>query len=83
VKRSGKCGLLRELSDFHRHGRGYQTWCKDCRKTYDALYHQRTRPRRLLQKRRQHEELVAWYTAMKSSTPCADCEGRFHPAAMA
>ena len=82
MKTCGHCRRLLALSEFHRRGRGYQTWCKDCRRSYDALYHQRTRPTRLMQKRRRHEELVAWYTAMKSSTPCADCGGVFHPAAM-
>jgi hypothetical protein len=82
MKMCGKCGVTRPLAEFHRRGRGYQTWCKDCRRAYDALYHQRSRPRRLAQKRRKHDELVAWYRALKSSKPCADCGGIFHPAAM-
>jgi hypothetical protein len=81
MKTCGRCGVTRPLADFHRRGSGYQTRCKECRRSYDALYHRRSRPRRRLQKRRKHEELVAWYTALKSAKPCADCGGVFHPAA--
>jgi hypothetical protein len=35
-----------------------------------------------MQKRRRHEEILAWYMALKSSTPCTDCGSLFHPAAM-
>ena len=37
---------------------------------------------RLAQKRRQHKRIAQWYGELKSKTPCADCGGRFHHAAM-
>ena len=82
MKRCGKCQRLKELSEFHRRGRGYQTWCKACRRTYDSAYHRRTRPTRLAQKRAQHKRIAEWYRELKTKAPCSDCGGTFHHAAM-
>src|SRR2546423_6568613 len=73
---------MKPLSEFHRRGRGHQTWCKSCRRDYDSRYHLATRTTRVAQKRRRHAELVAWHRTLKSATPCVDCGGIFHPAAM-
>ena len=82
VKRCGRCQLVRPLTDFHRRGTSVQTWCRECRREYDREYHRRTRPRRLAQKRARHNEMVAWYRALKDELPCADCGLAFHHAAM-
>ncbi len=76
------CREPKPLDDFHRRGKGLQSWCKDCRRTHDAAYHQRRRPLRAAQKRERYEALLAWMRDYKSSRPCADCGGRFHPVAM-
>ena len=83
MKHCGSCGSAKPLSEFHRRGRGYQTWCKLCRQRYDADYYRRTRERRLAQKQALRAAMVAWYQDIKSRTPCADCGGYFHHAAMA
>ena len=36
----------------------------------------------MAQKKLRHAELVAWYQALKSEMPCADCGDMFHHAAM-
>ena len=83
MKTCGSCKAQKPLTDFHRRGRGYQTWCKDCRRAYDRSYHADTRPRRLALARARHERVVEWYRDLKSSTPCADCgRRRYHHAAM-
>jgi hypothetical protein len=83
VKLCGRCGTKKPLSDFHRSSRhGQQAWCKRCRQEYDREYHQRTRSIRLAQKKRRHQEIWAWYVALKRK-PCADCGKAFPPAAMA
>ena len=81
-KRCGTCGETKPVSEFHRRGAIYQSVCRACRRAYDAAYHRRTRARRLEQKRRYHAELLEWHRALKD-TPCVDCGGRFHHAAMA
>ena len=76
------CGLAKPSSEFHRRGDGYQSWCKECRRACDAAYHEKTREIRLSQKRERVQSLVAWMWDLKSSQPCTDCGGWFHPAAM-
>ena len=82
MKRCGSCGEMKPLDQFHRRGRGHQTWCKDCRRTYDSRYHRTTRARRLEQKKRLHQEFRNWYLELKDGQPCADCGGQFHHSAM-
>ena len=84
VKRCLKCGVEKELDEFHRwrKGDGRQPWCKPCRKTYDAEYHQRVRERRRAQRQRRKVEFLRWYRALKESTPCTDCGERVHHAAL-
>ena len=81
-KRCSRCGIAKPLSAFHRRGDGQQSWCKSCQREWDAAYHQRRRPIRKRQKRERRRSLVAWMQDLKSSRPCADCGGFFHPAAM-
>ena len=76
------CKVTKPLSEFHRRGDGYQWWCKDCRRAWDAAYHERTRPIRLSQKRERMQSLVDWMRELKSSRPCTDCGRWFHHAAM-
>src|SRR6266581_4332245 len=83
MKRCGRCGNKKPVSEFHKRGRAYQAWCKTCRRSYDHAYHAATRPRRLQQNRARHEEIVRWCRSLKEGTPCTDCGGYFHHAAMA
>jgi hypothetical protein len=57
-------------------------WCRSCRRAYDREYYLRNKPKITAQKRRRERELTAWARTLKSATPCADCGGVFHPAAM-
>ena len=83
MKRCGRCGELKPLDAFHRRGKGgRQTWCRDCRKAYDAAYSRATLARRRAQRKVRHEAFLVWYHALKAARPCADCGGSFHPAAM-
>lgn len=81
VKRCGACRTLKPLGEFHRYGKGYQPWCRPCRKVYDAAYHQRVRPKRIQQKNLRQREKQEWYRELKTR-PCTDCGASFHPAAM-
>jgi hypothetical protein len=84
VKRCLRCGLEKELDDFHRWNKddGRQPWCKTCRKAYDAAYHQRVRERRKVQRQLRKIKFVKWYRALKESLPCTDCGERVHHAAL-
>src|SRR6476660_8530747 len=80
-RRCRLCYERKPISEFHRRGVGNLHWCKACRKDYDAAYFQQRRVELIAGKRRREAELVARMRALKSE-PCADCGGRFHPAAM-
>ena len=84
MKRCGRCGVEKPLSEFHRWNQrdGYQLWCKPCRKDYDRKYHARHRVRRVAQARARQQRFLDWHRALKGNTPCADCGGSFHFAAM-
>jgi hypothetical protein len=82
TKRCGRCRIEKPVSDFHRRGRTYQTWCKVCRRAYDSVYHRSTRTLRVEQKKERHAEFVEWYLALKDGKPCADCGDMYHPSAM-
>ena len=86
IKRSSapvtRCGTANHRTTSRTPLRGAaQTWCKGAA-AYDRAYHRRTRATRLAQKRLQHRRIAEWYRELKSETPCADCGGRFHHAAM-
>lgn len=77
------CREAKPLDDFHRSARyGRQAWCKDCRRLYDRAYHARNAQKRRRQVRERRQRLVELNGNLKASRPCADCGGRFHPAAM-
>jgi hypothetical protein len=77
------CGEVKPLDQFHPYSRqGHQTWCKPCRKEYDKAYHARNAEKRRLQVREARFRLVRVNQHLKAFGPCADCGGRFHPAAM-
>jgi len=81
-RRCSVCSADKPLGEFHRRNDGYQRWCRQCRKTYDAAYHGGRREIRKAQKRARIARLVDWMRDLKKR-PCADCGGLFHPAAMA
>jgi hypothetical protein len=83
MKRCGKCGLVKPVSEFHRWKRdGHQTWCKACRCDYDRAYHQRNKKKRLAQKKILHADMNEWYRSLKIGRPCTDCGDVFHHSAM-
>ena len=83
MKQCGKCEAWKALDEYHLSTRdGRQLWCKDCRRAYDREYHRRNRARRLRQVKERRRRLAEWHNRLKSTTPCADCGGTFHPTAM-
>ena len=73
---------MKPLSEFHRRGQGFQSWCKECRKGYDRAYWETHRELGRAQKRIRRIAIRAWHRSLKEGRPCADCGGTFHPAAM-
>jgi hypothetical protein len=82
LRKCARCGIAKDLAEFHRRGDGQQSWCKPCQREWDADYYARNRIIRMAQKRERIQGLVAWVRELKTSSPCADCGGFFHHAAM-
>jgi hypothetical protein len=82
LKRCGKCGERRPVSDFHRRREGHQPWCKQCKSEYAAEYYRRHRVARLEYNRRQRVLYTERYHGLKEGRPCADCGGLFPPVSM-
>lgn len=80
--RCGRCGLAKDVNEFHKRGASRQTWCKSCRRDYDAQYWRMTRDERLRRRKERVADRVTWYRELKSAMACTDCSGVFHHAAM-
>ncbi|HEU0337027.1 MAG TPA: hypothetical protein VFR43_10755 [Gaiellaceae bacterium] len=81
-KRCNRCERDLPLDGFHRRGGIQQSWCKDCRRTYDAEYWRRTRVARIELRKERRAELAEWHRRLKDGRPCVDCGRVFHHAAM-
>lgn len=82
TQRCALCGEIKALDAFHRMGDGRHRYCKPCRREWDAAYWVRRRLFRVSQQKERRRELREWISGIKSATPCADCGGNFHGAAM-
>ena len=82
AQRCARCGEVKSLDAFHRMGTGRQRYCKPCRRDWDAAYWVRRRLFRISQQKSRRRELREWISSIKSSSPCTDCGGYFHWAAM-
>ncbi len=83
IKRCGRCRIVRRDEDFHASTRsGLQSWCKECRKTYDRAYHLSTREVRIRQKREWKSARTEWARSLKAGRPCSDCGRTFPPVVM-
>lgn len=70
------------VSEFHRHGDGYQSICKTCRAADDRIRYENDPKRHLEVREARRAKLLAWARQLKADTPCSDCGFKFHPVAM-
>ncbi len=77
------CHINKDVSNFHKGSgnRVYQSYCKDCRKIYDAERHKKNRVERYQQIKNLRKERKIWWVEFKSSLNCKEC-GENHPAAL-
>lgn len=73
VRRRGICQVCRDLYATENFTR-LQAWRKD--------YNQKNRTKKQIRDYAVRAETKAWVDQLKSTTPCADCGGNFHPVAM-
>lgn len=81
MKQCGSCKLLKEFSEFHRRGNGYQSVCKDCRRLFDKKW--TSDPKRKEQIAKYKLEVVNYFAEIKATNPCTDCGKIYLPCQMA
>lgn len=84
-KKCSGCQQVKPITEYQKNASrrdGVQGVCRACRKAVDAASWKRHRERRQVRKDQLRRELLAEVRRFKAETPCADCGGRFHPAAM-
>ena len=80
TKKCPRCEVVKAVAEFHRWGQrdGFQVYCKECRRAYDADYHRRTwGERRRRQKAQAQQRLTESARGLKDLKPCADCGGTY------
>ena len=76
--RCGRCGRELPESAFARHGTGRQSWCRVCKREYDAAWYRLNKAKRQAKVRADRHAHVAWMDSLKEGKPCADC-GQVYP----
>ncbi len=66
------------LTEFGRYGSGFQSYCRPCKKAYDAAWYQANRAKRQAKVRDDRLAQAAWLDSLKEGKSCADC-GRTYP----
>jgi hypothetical protein len=77
-RRCGRCNRNLLLSEFARYGQGHQSYCRSCKKEYDAAWYRTNKARRRAKVRADRAAYVAWLDSLKEGKPCVDC-GRTYP----
>lgn len=78
----GRCGQSLPLSAFARYGSGYQSYCRNCKREYDAAWYRANRAKRQAKVRIDRHAQAAWMDSLKEGKPCADCGVIYPPYVM-
>jgi hypothetical protein len=77
-RRCGRCKKSLPVTAFARYGNGYQSYCRQCQKEYDAAWYQANKERRKAKVKVDREVHREWMDSLKEGIPCTDC-GRTYP----
>lgn len=76
------CETFQSIDNFHKSSsRGYQIYCKLCRKEIDADYYLKNKNKRIKQTDTWYKEFTKWARNLKNA-PCTDCGIQYHPVCM-
>jgi hypothetical protein len=73
LRSCGRCRRELPLAAFARYGNGYQSYCRACKREYDAGWYRTNKARRQGKVRADRRAHVAWLDSLKADRPCADC----------
>jgi hypothetical protein len=80
-----KCGLTKDVIYFstkENGPRGFDYWCKECRKSYLSQYRDDNAEKTKEYDRKRIAERIQWLQELKSDTPCMDCGQIYEPYCM-
>jgi hypothetical protein len=78
IRQCGRCRRKLPTSAFARYGSGFQSYCRDCQRDYDAAWYRANKKRRQAKVRADRQAHVTWLDSLKEGKPCADC-GQVYP----
>ena len=78
MRRCGRCKRTLPLAEFGRFGTGAQSYCRACKKEYDAAWYQANKAKRRDKVNADRRDYIAWLDTLKKGKPCSDC-GRSYP----
>jgi hypothetical protein len=67
------------VSEFARYGTGHQTYCRECKREYDADWYRANKAKRQAKVRADRKAYVEWLDGLKAGRPCADCGIAYPP----
>jgi hypothetical protein len=73
MKTCGRCNAELPLTEFARYGSGHQSYCRACKKAYDAEWYQQNREKRRGKVKADRVAMAAWLDSLKEGRECADC----------
>jgi hypothetical protein len=82
LRRCSRCQQDLPLSAFARYGTTQQSYCRACKKEYDAAWYRVNKERRRAKVRADREAYIAWLDSLKDGKPCADCGQTYPPYVM-
>jgi hypothetical protein len=77
-KTCSKCKIKRPIIEFNLSQRGYDNYCRECRKAYSRKYYQEKRSEFFDRSYRYHPSIIKAFNRLKGTAPCADC-GQIYP----
>ncbi len=77
-----RCKRLLPISDFARYGDGRQSYCRSCKKKYDAAWYRTNKARRQAKVKADRVTHVEWLDSLQAGQPCADCGCSYPPYVM-
>jgi hypothetical protein len=83
-KECAKCKALKDQQEFDRNLKrpdGLQTYCRKCKKEYDAQYYVVHKARTLARNKKNKLSVLEWLAAYKQTLKCIRC-GENHPATL-
>lgn len=72
-KKCSKCKEVKDIENFSKHGKGRQSFCKDCNNLYTREHYKKNKHRYRERNIRRRKERNEWFNEVKSNLSCITC----------